>query len=473
MKKIVSALLGMMAMGPAMGQNYQALHGSPYSGSLSNDYNPAAMLNSPYTWDLTLFGVQGKFLTNAFNITNASLLHSSDTLMVKTKNGTFDRYMLASVDIHLFNGRISLSRRSAFGFGLNMRNYLRTSTGPYSYYDSTAKTGDFFNANVGNQPLTGNGTQASWLEGYLSYARVLYEDDGARLQLGGTLNLLRSLSGAYAFGSAGTYIPDATGGFQVTNAAAQYGYSQNYNHWRSGAPFKTELKNAVKTGQMGASFSIGGEYIQKSGDDWGKEEKSGPDVYIWKLGVALLDVGVNQFKYGVGSAVFSGVKGVVTDSLLNARFGNIKSVPQFSDSAAVTANNFSYIRGKFNISTPARLVVNLDERLPYNLAVNGEFTLNFTGLHSTYASVQELNLLTITPRWETSTWGAYLPIEVTNQGHFWVGAAIKAGPLVVGLHNLAWLVSQKAMPNGGGYLAIIIHPFPRENDGMKCPRVKF
>lgn len=470
MKKIMSALLGLMALTPVVAQNYQALHGSPYSGSLSNDYNPAAILNSPYTWDLTLFGVQGKFLTNAFNITNASLLRSSDTLMINTHTGTFSRYMLASVDVHLLNGRISLSRRSAVGFGLNMRNYLRVSTGPYSYYDTTAKTNSFFTSNVSNQPLGGNGSQASWLEGYLTYAHVIFEDDGARLQGGVTLNLLRSLSGGYAFASSGTYIPDGTGGYQVTNAAAQYGYSQNYNHWSTSQSSQTKLKDAVKIGQMGASFSVGGEYVQKSGEDWGKEEKSGTDVYIWKLGVALLDVGVNRYGYGLGSAVFSGVKGVVTDSTLDASFSKVSSVPQFSDSAAAKAANFNYIRGHFNISTPARVLVNLDERFSGYWAVNGELTVNLTTLHSTIASVQELNLLTITPRWEKSSLGAYLPLEVTNQGHFWIGAAIKAGPLVIGLHNLAWLFSQKAMPNGGGYLAIIIHPGARQNDGVACPK---
>ena len=470
MKKLLSALLGLLALCPVMAQNYQALHGSPYSGSLSNDFNPAAILNSPYTWDLTVFGVQTKTMTNSFNITNASLLHSTDTLNINTHNGTFSRYMLASADIHLFNARISLSRRTAVAFGMNMRNYLRVSTTPYAYYDSTSKTGSFFAANEGNLPLSGNGAQESWLEGYLTYAHVLFEDDGARLQVGGTLNILRSMSGIYAFASSGTYVPDASGGYQVTNAAGQYGYSQNYNHWKSGAPFFNEVKTAVKTGQMGASFSIGGEYVQKSGEDWGKEEKSGTDVYIWKLGVALLDVGVNRFGYGSGSATFSGIKGVVTDSILDNRFYNIKSVPQFSDSVRVTAANFNYMRGHFNIATPARFVINLDERFAGYWAVNGELTLNLTTLHSASAAVQELNLLTVTPRWEKSSLGAYLPIEVTNQGHFWVGAAVKAGPLLLGLHNLGWLFSQKAMPNGGGYIALIIHPGAHEHDGIACPK---
>ncbi|TDX00224.1 hypothetical protein [Dinghuibacter silviterrae] len=473
MKKLLVVMLGMSALSHALAQNYQALHGSPYSGSLSNDYNPAAILNSPYTWDLTLLGVQGKFLTNSFNVTNASLLHIPDTFVVKVHSGTFSRNFMGSVDLHLLNGRISINRRSAFGFGLNMRNYVRVSTSSFNYNDSTKKTGSFFTANEGNLPLSANVVQSSWLEGYLTYAHVLYEDDGARLQIGGTLNITRSLSGGYAFASSGTYIPDASGGYQITNIAAQYGYSSNYNNWKNGSPATDEIKEAVKRGRMGASVSIGGEYVQKSGEDWGKEEKSGTDAYIWKLGVALLDMGTNQYTYGNASAVFSGIKGVVTDSMLNTTFGKIQSVPQFSDSVRAKVANFNYIGGRFNIATPARLVVNLDERFSGYWAVDGELSINMTGIHSTLASVQELNLLTITPRWEKSSLGAYLPIEVTDQGHFWVGGAIKAGPVLLGFHNLAWLVSKKAMPNGGGYLAIIIHPGAHEGDGLACPRVKF
>jgi len=102
--------------------------------------------------------------------------------------------------------------------------------------------------------------------------------------------------------------------------------------------------------------------------------------------------------------------------------------------------------------------------------VNGELSLNLTTISSTTASVQELNFLTVTPRWEKSELGAYLPISITNQGQFWVGAAAKVGPLLIGLHNLGWLLTKKSFPNGGGYLAIIIHPGEHEKDGVPCPK---
>lgn len=459
--------MGILGMTLVQAQNYQALHGSPYSGSLSNDFNPAAILNSPYSWDLTLFGVQAKAVTNLLNISNASLISEPDTLKVNYKSGNYTRYALLSADLHLLNARIALGRRQAIAFGINVRNYARLSAGPYNYNDTVKTSDGFLSLNQNNVPLQANMAQASWLELYGTYSRVFFEDDGARFQGGVTLQLLRSLSGAYVYGSNGAYVPSGTG-YDLTNVEAQYGYSENYDAYNGGESAYTKFKQAVKFGSGGFSFNVGAEWVQKTGQDWGEEAKSGTDVYDWKLGVALLDIGFNQFRYGNQSAAFSGVQQGQTNTSLNA-FNKINGLEQFNDSVRDKVAQFGYLSGNFNVITPARALINFDKRLPGYWAVNGELSLNFNGIRSTYASVEELNLLTVTPRWEKSQLGAYLPLEVTDQGHFWVGAAIKAGPLLLGLHNLGWLFSKTSMPNGGGYLAIIIHPGEFEKDGVKCP----
>ncbi len=464
--------MGCLALGLSQAQNFQALHGSPYSGSLSNDFNPAAILNSPYAWDLTLFGVESKSITNAFNFTNASLIHIPDTLVYNTRNGTFSRYLLWSADLHLLNARISLSRRSAIAFGANIRTYARIKSSPYNYTDTTFNLTDFMSINLPNTPLGANGVESSWLEAYGTYSRVIFEDDGSRLQAGITLNLFRSLSGAYTYANSGSFIP-YEGGYRVTDISAQYGYSSNWDNFKKGESFLEKIKHSIKEGNLGGSFSIGGEYVQKTGEDYDREAKGSTDEYDWKLGAAIVDVGVNRYLYGNGSADISGVKGIVTDTGLNNALLNVNSIQKFNDTIKSFVQQFYSLHGHYYISTPARMLINFDKRLDGYWAVNGELSLNFTGVNSSYATVQELNLLTVTPRWEKSNIGAYLPIEVTYQGHFWVGGAAKLGPVLIGLHNLGWLVSKKSLPNGGGYLAIIIHPGEFEKDGLPCPKFKY
>ena len=85
----------------------------------------------------------------------------------------------------------------------------------------------------------------------------------------------------------------------------------------------------------------------------------------------------------------------------------------------------------------------------------------------------DFTLLAVTPRWETKSLGAYLPLQVTTEGRVWLGGAFKAGPLLLGLHNWANLFSKHKLQNGGFYLAIVIKPgkgfLTKEEKKYTCP----
>ena len=51
-----------------------------------------------------------------------------------------------------------------------------------------------------------------------------------------------------------------------------------------------------------------------------------------------------------------------------------------------------------------------------------------------------------------------MPILVNNRGQTWVGGAFKAGPVLMGTHNLANLFTKNKMQTGGFYLALTIRP---------------
>ena len=87
--------------------------------------------------------------------------------------------------------------------------------------------------------------------------------------------------------------------------------------------------------------------------------------------------------------------------------------------------------------------------------------------------VNDLNLVTITPRWETRTLGAYLPIQYNSNNQFWIGGAFKAGPLLIGVHNWARIFSKSAAQNGGGYVALIFRSLKntqsKKDKKLDCP----
>ena len=51
-----------------------------------------------------------------------------------------------------------------------------------------------------------------------------------------------------------------------------------------------------------------------------------------------------------------------------------------------------------------------------------------------------------------------MPVQVTRHGNFWVGGALRAGPLLLGTHNLLNAFSKNKYVAGGAYLALTIRP---------------
>jgi len=198
--------------------------------------------------------------------------------------------------------------------------------------------------------------------------------------------------------------------------------------------------------------------------------------YDWKFGLSLLDLGGNRFKYGHESRTVTNVKSAISGATLDAKFDStITTLAQFNDSLATLATTNSPA-GKFTVLNPTRLVINVDRYITGNFYINGQLSLNLpmTSLFKGYLQVKDIHLLTITPRWETSKFGVYLPMQFNTQNQFWIGAAFKAGPLVFGFHNWANLFSKTSTANGGGYIALIFHagkdPEGKADKRLNCPK---
>ncbi len=134
-------------------QNYTAINGSSYIGSLNVHNNPSAIVNSPLKWDITLVGLQDKHTTNAIKIHNYSLLSNPAKSEYAISNGRYSRYADMNVNLNLLNTRIALNRRSAIAFGANLKSYLSLKTSPYNFVDTMSRFGDIFSQNEGVQNI--------------------------------------------------------------------------------------------------------------------------------------------------------------------------------------------------------------------------------------------------------------------------------------------------------------------------------
>jgi hypothetical protein len=477
MKKVIAgAICILVLLSFSEGQNYHAVQGSSYAGSLGIANNPSTMLSTPYGWDLTLAGLQFKASTNIITIHDFSLLSPSKKSTWSMNEGDFERKARTSFNVNLLNARIALDRRTAIGFGVNVRGYGRIRTEPYNFDDSVTDIRGFFAINPTNRPYGGKFIGSSWVEIFGSYARTIWDRPDSRLNAGLTLKASRGLTGGFANIESVRFQSHTQGNqqyFTLQSGEVNYGYSSNFDRINDNKNTSQNARDFLSYTEGGASFDLGVEYLMKSGAIPTYDEDDYYD-YEWKIGISLLDVGVNQYKYGLESATASGLQSNIADSSLDQKFSNISSLEQFNDSLATIVESFSPLTGKFTVMNPTRLVVNVDRFIYDAFYINAELSINLSPMAgSKYHHVEEMNLITLTPRWETKNLGAYLPIQINSAGNFWIGGAFKAGPLLFGVHNWANIFAKDKIQKGGAYIALVIRPGKiietKKDRRLNCP----
>ena len=470
---LLLVLLGTVSL---KAQNYHGIQGSPYAGSLGVHNNPASILMAPYKWDLTILGIQGKSSTNFFTINNYSLLSNPYKSSYSIDGGDYKRFSNLSINLNLLNARIALGRQAAIAFGVNIKSYSNASSSPYNYEDTLLTTGDFFKINQPERVYSARINSSSWAEIYATYSRTIVDNDAERLNAGITVKVNKGLSGAVVRLENGGYSQSADRRYSITGGYLEYLYSANLDHWQKQNGTGTNISNLLRYSNGGISVDAGVEYMVKHRELVNFDDGDNYYDYEWKFGLSLLDAGFTKFHSGDKSRGVSNIYPTVTSADLDNKFDStITSLKIFNDSLATIAGNFAAINGVYNMINPMRLVVNIDRFVTRNVYVNAELSLNIPDAWvKKWRNVKEMNLLTVTPRWETRRFGLYLPIQYTNTNRFWIGGAFKAGPLLLGIHNWASLFSKTSVQNGGGYIALIIRSpenlSKKQDRRLDCPK---
>jgi len=252
-------------------------------------------------------------------------------------------------------------------------------------------------------------------------------------------------------------------------------YSANYQK-ASNTSNTQYIKNFIKDALPSFGISVGAEYLVKNEE--GESTPISQTNYNWKIGVAIMDIGRNKFNPINGSFFASNPKQNITDSFLNRQINGVKNILALKDTLGRFFKVDTGLNNRFTVSLPTRLVISADKNLGSNFFINGELSVNFYSTQPTSGALKtrEINLLSVTPRWETRNWGFYLPMQYNTEGMFWVGAAVKLGPVLLGVHNLdffRWFKPGTQNYNGGGYILLSIHPFghkQKEQDALPCPK---
>jgi len=441
-------------------QNYQAINGSMYAGSLAPSSNPAGIVHVPYAWDITPFAFQIKQSTNAYRIDNFSFLSSPKNAEAVALNGTKKRFVFANQDLRLLNTRISLNTNAAIAFGANLRNYLYTTTSNANWQDTSFTLANFLSINTGNLPLSAEAAGSMWAEFYGSYAQTVYTDGDKILNAGITLKYNRAVAGGHGRASNVSYIPFPADkpAYSVTTGSLLYGYSTNFDGLDSNKTFNENKKTFLQNHHYSLGADIGFEYIVLADEDFNNgNEEIDEYAYKTKIGISLMDLGSNKFAYSSRSSLaIAGLPGI-TDTLLENKFEGVNSIDKFNDSLQTVSGSFTRLTGDFYIYQPTRIIINADQHIAGNFFINAELTIPLMPIVSKNSLfIRDMNLLALTPRWETKNLGFYFPLLFNNKKQFWAGAAFKLGPVLLGTHHIGNLFAKNTTHSGGLYLACTI-----------------
>lgn len=479
MKNLLLICILVSTSGYLIAQDYHAISGSNYAGALGVHNNPASIVNTPYPWDITLVGLQAKYQTNAIKVVDYSLLSSPAQSKFFVSGGNYARKGNEQLNLNLLNTRFAWGKKTAFAFGANLRSFANIRSSEYNFSDSIETVNELFALNPGNTPLEASMRTSSWIELYGSVGRTLFEEPGFRINAGLTAKVNRGIGGG-RLDVTGMYrdrtIVNGEPQYSLRDGQFAYGYSSNFDRWNSDRSTTENLREVLLTTRMGLSLDAGLEVLIKpSGEPGFMEDEESYYDYDWKFGASLIDLGFAYYRYSNNSRTGRiKVGGLDGTRLNNAFVDGITNIDAFSDSVAAVFDA-NTLRGDYRIWSPTRLVLNADRFITSAFYVNAELNINLIGLLGDQRLyVKNLNAVRVTPRYETRRLGVYMPLLYNSQNQFWVGAAIKAGPLLLGFHNLGNVFGKNSMANGGGYIAISIRPGKRvtgekEDRGIDCP----
>ena len=462
----------------SFGQQYQAVHGSNHAGSLGVMNNPASALSSPLPWDITIFGFQLKNSTNFFYLEKYDPTGKNPQLAAWIQNGEYKRKLNTQFNINLLNARIRTSNRTAVSFGINLRSASLGGSSKYNFIDTILEPNTFLKVNMNNQPLNAYLTSSSWAEAFGSLAFNLLDKKQFIWNVGATLKVNKGLSGIYAQISNGQfkeYVRPVYNLYEVTAVDLKFGYSRNMDDWDPAKGTMANIGHFIAKSEGGVSADLGMELIVKDQQQVELFSNRSQYDYTWKFGFSLLDLGYANYKHGLESIATSGVKPNINGIALARKFDStVINIEVMNDSLQTAVGQFSTSVGKFRINHPTRMVFNVDKRISDLVYINAELSIPIDRMATgTSLATRNMNFITITPRRETQKYGLYLPVSINQDGSFWIGAAVKAGPVLFGFHRVP-IGTKTSYQNGGAYLAYTISPSEklRKPKGkiIKCPK---
>lgn len=460
---LIPALL-FQATNSGFAQQYHAIHGSPYAGVSGAFNNPASIGNSLHRWDLQLFSGQTSIYTNtiwAQSVKNAVSNKPGDYI----KDGFLTRNFNTNSDLSLLSAMYRINKKHAVAIAFRGKMYNHIFTNNFNIQDTSTSLRSFFKLNRTTPFLESKSIHVGWAELNLTYAGALLETDNNRLTVGATLQLSKSLIGGFSKMNKARFRENINGSdtsYTSTSGVGEYGYSANYDVLQQFGATSATIKSFINQAKSAIGLTVGFEYLNYDNETYLDNRNYSGRMYNYKIGFSIVDIGAQKFNTSEYTGRFSENNNGISDAAIARAFNGVNNTRDLRDSLGVIYDSVQVLPAQFTIGNPTRAILNFDKQINPHFFVNTQMVIHLSNAKNALKQKSnDYSFITVTPRWETLNWGIYMPIQYTRDGQVWTGLALKAGPVIAGIHRLG-ILKQGSLLNGGGYILLNIHPFRKK-----------
>jgi hypothetical protein len=423
MKLSIICLFIFIATGMFAQEHFSGINTSRRTGLLNASLNPAELVNLANEYEINVLNISANISNN--KITFGDLVSSDENFEDLLFRGS------EAVNLRLDADIVG----PGFGFKYEKWGFAITSSAKVKANMVNVDT-DLGNALTDNtiSPLLGvslisssenqRASATTWGEIGLSAARELYNDGTNKLSAGVTFNLL--FPGSFANMSASNFqgsIRNEGAQLYLTDAQANLNFAYSGS---LGDDF-TDSSNFTKFfagGLNGFSTDIGVNY------QWLDNQKE--DGYMINAGLSVKNLGSMTFKddNNVSNNYTLDITG--TERLNLNQFEDVETIDDVEQLLLQSGYaTLQKTRNDFKVKLPSILAMYADVKVHNNWYVTGYLQQKLQDDEDNTQIAQQ-NIFTVTPRYSTKTFEAYLPLSHNEIAGFTAGIGVRVGGFFIG-----------------------------------------
>lgn len=430
MQRIISIVLFFTCY-VAASQSYIGFGADNFNGIHGTLFNPANIADSKFKIDINLASLSAFTVNNYLEVDFWDLLTDSSNfnfeLGTEPFGGNRRTNGVINLDILGPSVLVSLNKKRAIGITTRIRGLANINTLDSEIIDFF-DTGLSEDTPIRKSNINSNSTNNNFVEIGFTYAQVLKSDRVEFFKIGGSLKYFKGIvSGNAQLNDGAAFFNPADPDNVFLSGNGNYSLSDNIADEDGVVSSGEEVNNLFSEGASGFGVDLGIVYEYRpnpraniSRDNVRKQQVlRHVTSYRYKLAVSLLDLGFINYQN-------QQVRNYSVTALPKQDIIDIDSFDDFENTIPSTGSVED-----LRLSLPARLRTEFDVRLNNKIFLNSVASVSLIGKKAS-SSNRYANQITVSPRYETKWFTAYLPITATQYGGVQVGLGGRLGPIFIG-----------------------------------------